>query len=344
MKERIRHKILKIIAFNKYSLFKKPAVKISCIYAALGALWVIVSDHAVLFFSNSAALITRISIYKGWIFILFTTFLIYKLINKDVRKFQNTQRYIKKQQEEILKLNKELEQRVLERTNQLEDANHELETFSFTVSHDLKAPLRAIDGFSRILEEDFSDKLPDDCSYLIDIIRKNASLMMQLIDDLLAFSRMSKAQINKVVIDMDSLVVNVVEELKVQNKERSIEFCLLPLRELTGDAAMLRQVMVNLLSNAVKFTRHKEVAQIEVGCSQETNENIYYIKDNGVGFDMKYAGKLFGVFQRMHTEDEFEGHGIGLSIVQRIIHKHGGRVWIEAQPDKGTTVYYSIPC
>ncbi|MCX7710745.1 MAG: ATP-binding protein [Clostridia bacterium] len=461
LNSKISKKLIQYI-LHFWRIIEATSVKIPFIYALVGTLWILVSDRLVLLFFHNPLIITQISIYKGWAFVLSTALLLFILIQKDMQAIHHAQKELQRQQtelqvildtvpamifykdsqcrvvrinktlenvmklsgseiigksmfeflkkedaekfeaddweilrtglpklniietvttptgirwfktdkvpykdetgktvgiigfgsditeriaaeEEVFKLNKELEKRVIERTSQLEEANRELESFSFSVSHDLKAPLRAIEGFSRILAEEQAGVLNDECNRLIGIIRKNTALMSQLIDDLLAFSRISKTQLTKVEIDMKTLIHRVFDELKSHHSERNIQFHLRSVHPLFGDVSMVRQMISNLLSNAIKFTGNRDIALIEVGCQHNENELIYYIRDNGVGFDMKYAGKLFGVFQRMHTEDEFEGHGIGLSIVQRIIHKHGGKVWIEGILNQGTTVYFTIP-
>ncbi|MBM4278483.1 MAG: HAMP domain-containing protein [Deltaproteobacteria bacterium] len=237
----------------------------------------------------------------------------------------------------------ELEQRVRDRTAQLEAANKELEAFSYSVSHDLRAPLRAIDGFSRVILEDYTDKLDDEGKRYLNIIGSNTKKMGQLIDDLLLFSRLGRQELRASGIDMGKLAKAVSEELKLAVPERKLKFTINTLIPAQGDQAMIRQVFVNLLSNAVKFTRPKENSVIEVGGSNEGDENIYYVKDNGVGFDMQYVNKLFGVFQRLHSSEEFEGTGVGLAIVQRIIHRHGGRVWVEGKVNGGATFYFTLP-
>ncbi len=229
-----------------------------------------------------------------------------------------------------------LEQRVAERTA-------ELEAFSYSVSHDLRTPLLTIDGFSRMLLEDYRDQLAADGQRLLKIISSNAQNMGQLIDGLLAFSRLRRQEMRPTEINLVELANAVFEELKSTAPERKLQFHLAPLPPARGDQAMIRQVFVNLLSNAMKFTGPKETAVIEVGSKIEENHSIYYVKDNGVGFDMKYAAKLFGVFQRLHTDDEFAGTGVGLAFVQRIIHRHGGHVWAEAKVNEGATVYFTLP-
>ena len=244
---------------------------------------------------------------------------------------------------QIRRLNDELEQRVSERTVQLEAANKELEAFSYSVSHDLRAPLRAIDGYTRILVEDHAQALDEEGKRACAIISREAQRMGELIDDLLAFSRLSRREIRKSRIDMKALAKTVFKEQAAGEGETRIDFKIGRLPSAVGDPALIRQVWTNLLANAVKFTSGRKRAIIEAGATEEKDETVYYVRDNGAGFDMEYAEKLFGVFQRLHSESEFEGTGVGLAIVKRVIQRHGGRVWAEGAVDRGAVFYFALP-
>jgi PAS domain S-box-containing protein len=244
----------------------------------------------------------------------------------------------KQSEEEIKRLNENLNRRAVE----LEAANKEIEAFSYSVSHDLRAPLRAIVGFSSILLQDYLDKLDDEGKRLLNIIRSNTKKMGELIDDLLALSRIGRKDIELSDIDMDKLVNTVCDEIKAANNERKLQFDIKPLPPAYCDSGMIYQVFFNFLFNAIKFTKYRETAIIEVGGYADGSENVYYVKDNGVGFDMRYKDKLFGAFQRLHSEKEFEGTGIGLAIVKRIINRHGGRIWAEGKVDEGATFYFTL--
>lgn len=239
--------------------------------------------------------------------------------------------------------NAELERRVRERSEALEMANRELEAFSYSVSHDLRAPLRMISGYAEILLSDHLAQLPEAAQRLLLNVRAGGQRMERLIEDLLAFSRFGRQPLSRQRLRLGELAREVLGDLHAQHGNRQIDVRIEAIPECSGDAGLLRQVLVNLLSNAFKFTRHRDMAVIEVGGREDGESVVCFVRDNGAGFDMKYASKLFGVFQRLHRSDEFEGTGIGLSIVQRIIQRHGGRVWAEAQPDAGATFFFSLP-
>lgn len=237
----------------------------------------------------------------------------------------------------------QLQQRVREHVVELEAANKELETFSYSVSHDLRAPLRAINGFSSILMENYAAQLPGEARQLIDKIMSSAERMGQLIEQLLKFSRLSRQALSKRRVRIEELVQEVLDDVYKEQPDRRAEVRVGELPDTLGDPVLLRQVFFNLLSNAFKFTRKKQHAVIEVDSEQRGDERVYFVRDNGAGFDMQQAGNLFRVFSRLHSANEFEGTGVGLSLVQRIVQRHGGRIWAESAVDQGATFYLTLP-
>jgi light-regulated signal transduction histidine kinase (bacteriophytochrome) len=238
--------------------------------------------------------------------------------------------------------NAALEARVRERSAELQAAKEELAAFSFSLSHDLRAPLRALKMFSAALMGRHHHELSDEVKRLLGFVDRGAQQINQLVEDLLRFSRVGRQPLAKRHVDMTALVRTVVQEVEKNPNDRLIDFRLQDLPPASGDDALLREVFINLLSNAFKFTRPKPSAIIEVGAISESGERIYFVRDNGIGFDMKHAKQLFGIFSRLHTDEQFEGTGIGLAIVKRIVNRHGGHIWVDAAPDRGATFYFTL--
>jgi PAS domain S-box-containing protein len=282
----------------------------------------------------------RITKYGKMIDVLFSASVIADP-SGDLKSVAITERDITQQKatdEEIRQLNAGLRRNV----SQLEATNNELESFSYSISHDLRAPLRSIDAYARIILDEYHTQFDDEQKRLFGIIRDNAGKMGLLIDDLLAFSRLGRRVLAKIPVDFPELVNRVIRDLQGPGPLRA-EISVLALGSTEGDPALLYQVFMNLLSNAVKYSAKKTDPRIEIGFTGDTAEYIYYVKDNGTGFSMEYVHKLFGVFQRLHSDEEFEGTGVGLAIVQRIIAKHGGRVWADGRPGEGATFYFTLP-
>ncbi len=244
---------------------------------------------------------------------------------------------------ELRQMNEQLELRVRERTRDLELANQELESFSYSVSHDLREPLRAVEGFCEMFRAEFGAAVPQGGQAMLERIWAGARRMTRLIDDLLHFSRFSRQPLERRRFSLRELALQVAERLKERLGARQLSVEIGDLPDCCGDPALLEQVLVNLLSNAFKFTAPRGTARVEVGALRQGEALVYYVRDNGVGFDMQHAQRLFGVFQRLHTQEAFEGTGIGLSIVQRIIARHGGKVWADSRPGEGATFYFSLP-
>lgn len=261
----------------------------------------------------------------------------------DIEEHKRTEQALQENQEQIRRINAELEQRVLERTAELAVANKELESFSYSVSHDLRSPLRSIDGFSQALLEDYNDKLDAQAQNYLHRVRAASQRMAQLIDDMLNLSRVSRGEMRREEIDLSRMARDITEQLQRAQPERIVEVKIEDGIKARGDDRLLRIALENLLGNAWKFTSKQPSSRIEFGAQAgDAGEDVFFVRDNGAGFDMAYADKLFGAFQRLHSIDEFEGTGVGLATVQRIIRRHGGRIWAESQPGRGATFYFTL--
>jgi len=267
-------------------------------------------------------------------------------IDGDLRGFACTLRDItteKQLAEENRILRSKLEERVRQRTKELENVNKELNAFSYSVSHDLRTPLRAISGFSKMLLEDYQGKLDSEADRILNIIVENAEMMGRLIDDLLAFSRLSRMEVLDKKVNMKSIVDRCINDLLQVWTERRYSISVSALPPCNADPNMMKQVWMNLIENSLKYSSKRDHPELVIGYKKQKNLITYFIRDNGAGFDMQYASKLFGVFQRLHLNEEFPGTGLGLALVNRIVTKHGGRVWGESEVDKGATFYFSMP-
>jgi two-component system sensor kinase len=292
------------------------------------------------FISINNALYSAITL----VVVIFITVLVVSKTAKFIgSQIDSSEQKRKKVEKKLLKNRDNLEAMVEKRTSELQESNKELEAFSYSISHDLRAPLRAIGGFSQMLIEDYADKLDADGQRQLNVVRDSAEEMGKLIDGLLAFSRLGRAEMQRSSIDMETLTKEVFAKLVQSAEPRSVKLLVKALPEVLGDQILLSTVMTNLLGNAIKFAKPGRPAIIEVTGRVEGNDNIYCVKDNGVGFDMRYVDKIFQVFQRLHSAKDFAGTGIGLALVQRIIHRSGGRVWAEGEVDKGATLTFTLP-
>ena len=282
--------------------------------------------------------------YYAFMLMFIFNFLLVCILIFYIRKTSRMKKEMHNTSNELTRLHEDLELHVTERTVELQNAIHELEAFNYTVAHDLKSPIRAVDGYSRIILEDYGEKLEGEASEMVVNIRNICKDTIEMINSLLQYSTTSRLNLSMEEIDIKDIFISVFREFTAIHPERILELIIeTKLPKVFADRVLLKQVISNIFSNTVKFTKDNEKSFIIVGNTILDNEYVFYVKDNGVGFDMEYAGKLFGLFQRLHSDEEFEGSGIGLVTVKNIIQRHGGRVWIEGEVNLGATVYFTLP-
>lgn len=310
------------------------------LYLLFGLVWIFVTDRLLILITNGDDTVHRLQTFKGWFFVAVSGALLYWLLFRHRRRELRLLNALRTSEEHVRQLNADLEQRVVERTQQLEEANRELEAFSYAVSHDLRAPLRSIAGFTRLLRE--SGSLNESDGPSLQRIEESTRRMSALIDDLLGLSRVSRCELNPTDVDLSHLASEVAGHLRERDPARDVDLIIQPNMRIRGDANLLRIAVENLLDNAWKYTAGRQHANIVVGCEVSEDRSAFFVKDNGVGFDMKQATQLFAPFKRLHSDAQFPGTGIGLVTVQRIIHRHGGRIWVKAAPEEGATFYFML--
>lgn len=316
--------------------------RIALIYLAFGVGWIFFTDRILLWLQLSIERIAHLQTAKGWLFVFGSAALLYGMLRRYQRHDQNVLQRLLATQAEVQRMNTELEARVAERTRQLEAANRELESFAYAVSHDLRAPLRSMSGFSQILRESSPAGLDEQSKHYLQRIQESSLRMSSLIEDLLSLSRISRADFTARPADLSQIAADAAASVRERYPGRNVEIEIAPGMQVHGDTRLLRIAMENLLDNAWKYTARAELARISVGYEQTDDGIVYFVRDNGVGFDMQYAEKLFAPFQRLHAESQFPGTGIGLVTVQRILARHGGRIWVDAKPNAGATFYFTL--
>lgn len=316
---------------------------IALAYLAFGALWIFVTDRLLIWFDLPNERIAQLQTSKGWLFVLASSALLYLLLSLMQRRYDAALRALSERENEIRGMNAELERRVAQRTEQLEATNRELESFAYAVSHDLRAPLRSMSGFSQLLQENPSEALDDKSRHYLQRINDASRRMSALIEDLLSLSRISRSELAVRPVDLTQLITEVATTVRERHPDRTVELRIEPDMSVQGDTRLLRIAIENLLDNAWKYTQHTERPQVTVGSQLDEEGRVYFVRDNGVGFDMAYSSKLFGPFQRLHADSQYPGTGIGLVTVQRILARHGGRIWVHAELNCGATFYFTLP-
>lgn len=315
---------------------------VALIYLAFGALWIFFTDRLLVWMNFDPQRVLELQTFKGWLFVLGSGVLVYLLLKRYERNGERATQAMLESQNEVRRVNAELEQRVTARTLQLEAANRELEAFAYAVSHDLRAPLRSMSGFSQILQDSAPEGLDEKSRDYLRRIRDASLRMSTLIEDLLSLSRISSSELNPRSTNLSQIATEAAATVRDRYPGRQVNLVIEPGMSVHGDTRLLRIAMENLLDNAWKYTSTTQSPRVTVGMQATGNGNVYFVRDNGVGFDMAYSAKLFGPFQRLHAESQFPGTGIGLVTVQRIVSRHGGRIWAEAQLDHGATFYFTL--
>ncbi len=315
---------------------------IALAYLAFGVLWILVTDRLLMRLDFAHELSIRVHTSKGWLFVLASSVLLYVLLTLTQRRTDAALQALSEREAEIRRMNAELERRVAERTAQLEATNRELESFAYAVSHDLRAPLRSMSGFSQLLMESPPDALDEKSRHYLQRINDASRRMSALIEDLLGLSRISRTELAPRTIDFSHLIEEAVATVRERYPNHSVDLSIEPGMTVHGDPRLLKIAMENLIDNAWKYTTRTPGAKVSIGSQTEPTGRTFYVRDNGVGFDMAYAGKLFGPFQRLHADSQYPGTGIGLVTVQRILARHGGRIWAQAEPDRGATFYFTL--
>jgi signal transduction histidine kinase len=315
---------------------------IALIYVAFGAVWIFFSDRLLVWMNLDPALILVLQTAKGWLFVAGSALLLYLLLRRYERRGSDAMAALIESRNQVRRANAELEQRVTERTRQLEAANRELEAFAYAVSHDLRAPLRSMSGFSQILQQNASAGLDEKSRHYLQRIHDASLRMSGLIEDLLNLSRIGRSELAPRAISLSQIASEAAAAVRERHPSRDVRLEITAGLEVDADPRLLRIALENLLSNAWKYTARAAPGRVSVGTQAAEDGAVYFVRDNGVGFDMKYADKLFVPFQRLHPESEFPGSGIGLVTVQRIIARHGGRIWADAKPDEGATFYFTL--
>jgi light-regulated signal transduction histidine kinase (bacteriophytochrome) len=318
------------------------ASRIALAYLSFGVAWIFITDRALIWLNVPAHRVAQIQTSKGWLFVFASAALLYLLVSVMQRRNDASLQALSERESEIRRMNAELERRVAQRTAELEATNRELESFAYAVSHDLRAPLRSMSGFSQLLQDSPTDALDEKSRHYLHRINDASKRMSTLIEDLLGLSRISRSELIPRKIDFSQLTADVVAIVRERHPDRNVDVQIERDMTVEGDPRLLKIAMENLLDNAWKYTTHTLAAKICIGSQRDEQGSTYYVRDNGVGFDMAYSSKLFGPFQRLHSDAQYPGTGIGLVTVQRILARHGGRIWVHAELNYGATFYFTL--